>query len=66
VSALAHAGHGHWADLVYLAPVLAVVGYIAWRAVQERRDPEQRARRLAEGRHEPTLDDVLDGPGTAP
>jgi hypothetical protein len=35
---LAHAGH--WAvGLLYLAPVAIVVGFLAWQAWQDRRDP---------------------------
>ena len=53
---------GHWlADLIYIAPVLAVVGFVVVQNLRDRRDPQRRARREAEDRREPTVDEIRYG-----
>lgn len=58
---LAHAGH--WlVNLLYAAPVVAVVVVLAVQSVRDRRRGRDRDAEDAAG--EPSLDDVLEGRGS--
>jgi len=57
---LAHAGH--WlSSLIYVVPVLGLVGYLAWQHISDRRSG--RDRDAEDNFGEASLDDVLDGKG---